>query len=286
MAAHLMAAGHEVLACDTDAGAVASAVDAGATAAASAATAAAGSEVAITMLPDPGAVETAVLGDDGVLAGAAPGSVLLEMSTGPPALARRLAASGADAGVAVLDAPVSGGPPGAEAGSLAIMVGGDADAFARVKPLLDTMGRLVVHMGAPGAGQATKLCNNLLAGVHMAAIAESVAVARREGLDPAAVFDVLRNGTGDSRVLRMRFPVPGVLPDAPASREFAPLFPVDLMAKDLALALEAAAGQALEAPVAAAALERYRAAQDQGLGGLDYSAIFALMDPSVLEGDT
>jgi 3-hydroxyisobutyrate dehydrogenase len=166
------------------------------------------------------------------------------------------------------------------------MVGGDAAAFQRVRPLLELMGRLVVHMGPAGAGQATKLCNNLLAGVHMAAIAESVAVARREGLHPAAVLDVFRNGTGDSRVLRMRFPVPGVLPEAPASRGFAPLFPVDLMAKDLALALEAAADRALDAPVAAAALERYRRAQEEGLGGLDYSAIFALLDPSVLEHPT
>jgi 3-hydroxyisobutyrate dehydrogenase len=284
MAAHLRAAGHALTVCDLDEAAVRGCVEAGDAAAATPARAAAGADVVITMLPSPAAVEQATLGADGVLAGARAGSVLLEMSTGPPALARRLASAGEAVGVDVLDAPVSGGPPGAQAGTLAIMVGGSAHVLERVRGLLDLMGSVIMHMGPPGAGQATKLCNNLLAGVHMAAIAESVALARREGLDPAALLEVMRNGTGDSRVLRMRFPVPGVLPEAPASRGFAPLFPVDLIAKDLALALDAAREQGLDAPVARAALDRYAAAQAEGLGPLDYSAVFALLEPGVLEG--
>lgn len=283
MAAHLRAAGHGLTVCDLDDAAVRACVEAGDAAARTPARAAAEADVVITMLPSAAAVEEATLGAHGVLAGAHAGSVLLEMSTGPPALARRLAQAGEGAGIDVLDAPVSGGPPGAIAGTLAIMVGGSASVLERVRPLLELMGSVILHMGPPGAGQATKLCNNLLAGVHMAAIAESVALARREGLDPAALLEVMRNGTGDSRVLRMRYPVPGVLPDAPASRGFAPLFPVDLIAKDLALALGAAGDHGIEAPVARAALDRYEAAQAEGLGPLDYSAVFALLEPGVLD---
>lgn len=282
MAARLRAGGHALTVCDVDPAAVRAARAAGDRAAASPAAAAADAEVAITMLPSPAAVEAAALGPDGVLAGAPAGSILVDMSTGPPALARELAAAGERAGIDVLDAPVSGGPPGAEAGTLAIMAGGTAAALARVRPLLDLLGAMVAHMGPAGAGQATKLCNNLLAGVHMAALAESVALARREGLDPATLLEVVSNGTGDSRVLRVRFPVPGVLPDAPASRGFAPLFPVDLMAKDLQLALEAAAEHDLPAPVAAAARARYAEAHAAGLGALDYSALFGLLEPDVL----
>lgn len=267
MAAHLREAGLPLTVCDLDDAAIRACVQAGDSAARTPALAAAEADVVITMLPSPAAVEEATLGEDGVLAGARAGSVLLEMSTGPPALARRLARAGEAARLDVLDAPVSGGPPGAAAGTLAIMVGGSAAAFDRVRPLLERMGSVILHMGPAGAGQATKLCNNLLAGVHMAAISESVALARREGLDPAALLEVMRNGTGDSRVLRMRFPVPGVQPGAPASRGFAPLFPVDLIAKDLALALDAAGERGLEAPVARAAWTASRPPRPPGSGG-------------------
>jgi 3-hydroxyisobutyrate dehydrogenase len=160
------------------------------------------------------------------------------------------------------------------------MVGGSQAAFERARPLFDAMGGLVAHMGAPGSGQATKLCNNLLAGVHMAALAESVALARREGLDGQALLDVLTHGTGDSRVLRMRFPEPGVVPEAPANREFAPNFPVDLIVKDLRLAIEAAQEHGVEPTVAGAALARYLLAAERDLGGLDYSAVVRLLEES------
>jgi L-serine 3-dehydrogenase (NAD+) len=250
----------------------------GAEIAPTAASATAMADVAITILPSPAVVEQVLLGEDGVLAAASPGNVVIEMSTGPPSLARRLAAEGAEAGIEVLDAPVSGGPPGAEAGTLAIMVGGAESTFERVRPLLEAIGSNVTHMGPAGSGQATKLCNNLLAGIHMAALSESVAIARREGLDPERLLEVLSSGTGDSRVLRMRFPVPGVLPEAPASHDFAPLFPVDLIAKDLGLAIETARAHELATPVADVALERYRVAQGQDLGGRDYSVIATLAD--------
>jgi 3-hydroxyisobutyrate dehydrogenase len=280
MARNLLQAGHEVVAADVDAAALAAIEADGAEVADSpAAAVAAAGDLAIAILPSPAIVEDVLLGDGGMVAAVPSGGILLDMSTGPPQLARRLAQDGAQRGVEVLDAPVSGGPPGAEAGSLAIMVGGSEPGVERVRPLLEVMGSRIVHMGPPGAGQATKLCNNLLAGVHMAALGESVAIARREGLDPHRLLDALRNATGDSRVLRMRFPVAGVLPEAPASRGFAPLFPVDLIAKDLALAIGTAEEHGLDTPMADVALERYRTAQGRALGGRDYSVVATLVDP-------
>jgi 3-hydroxyisobutyrate dehydrogenase len=207
---------------------------------------------------------------------AAPGAIVVDTSTSSPALARRIAEVGERKGVAVLDAPVSGGPGGARAGTLAIMVGGDPDAFARASGVLEAFGTVIRHMGPAGAGQATKLTNNLLAATHMAVLGEAVAFARREGLDPAAVYEVVSSGTGDSRVLRNRFPVAGVLEHAPASNDWAALFPVDLLIKDVGLAVAAAADNGLELPLTALALERYEEAREAGFGQLDYSAVARL----------
>jgi L-serine 3-dehydrogenase (NAD+) len=279
MALNLLRAGHQVVAADVDSAALAAIQSDGAEVADTPAAAVeAAGELAIAILPSPAIVEEVLLGDDGMVGALPPGGVLLDMSTGPPELARRLARAGEAKGIEVLDAPVSGGPPGAQAGTLAIMVGASVAGFERVRPVLEAMGSRILHMGGPGAGQATKLCNNLLAGAHMAALAESVAIAQREGLDPHRLLDVLRNSTGDSRVLRMRFPVPGVLPDAPASRDFAPMFPVDLIAKDLALAIATAEGHGLNTPVAEVALQRYRSAQRLELGDRDYSVVATLVD--------
>ena len=269
MARHLLAVGHDLVGCDLDP----SRVEAlGARAASTAAEAAAGADAVLLSLPSPAAVEDAVLGADGIRAGATSGALLADLSTGPPALARRLAAE--CAALDVLDAPVSGGPRGAEEASLTVMVGGSEDAFARVAPLLDVVGALVVRVGGHGAGQAAKLCNNLVAGATMAAVAEACALAVAEGIDPATLYRVLTASTGDSRVLRTRFPLPGVDPAHPSSHGFAPLFALGLMAKDVGLALELAERHALDAPVASAALERYRAAAREGRGGLDYSAVY------------
>ena len=168
------------------------------------------------------------------------------------------------AGIESLDAPVSGGPPGAEAASLTIMVGGSPEAFARRRRLLEVLGSLVVHVGPSGAGQAAKLCNNLIAGVTMVAIAEACAVAEREGIEPAVLYDLLTRSTGDSRVLRTRFPLAGVSAEHPASRAYEALFSLDLMAKDLDAALALAAALGVEAPVASASRGRYREAQGRG----------------------
>jgi 3-hydroxyisobutyrate dehydrogenase len=255
MARTLAAAGYDVAGCDLDPVRVEAL---GASFAATPGEAADGAELALLSLPSPEAVER--------VAGELPtGLLLVDLSTGPPALARRLA----ERFDAALDAPVSGGPRGAETATLTIMVGGREEVFERARPLLEHLGRPVL-VGAPGAGQVAKLCNNLIAGATMAAIAEACAIAEHEGIDTGTLYDLLTTSTGDSRVLRTRFPLPGADEAHPSSNDYEPLFTLDLIAKDLALALELADG----APVAAAALAEYRRAQEAGLGGLDYSAVY------------
>lgn len=268
MARNLVRAGHDVVGCDVDA---ARAAAVGVAAAATPAEAATGVEFVLLSLPSPSVVAEVARA---VGAAAAPGTALVDMSTSSPTLARHLAAELEPRGLDVLDAPVSGGPRGAEDASLTIMVGGRAEAFERAAPLLRSLGQNVVHVGAHGAGQAAKLCNNLIVGVTMTAISEACAIAEREQLDPGTLYDLLTTSTGDSRVLRTRFALPGVDERHPASRAYEPLFMLDLLAKDLGLALEVAAEHGVEAPVATTALAEYAAAQAHGLGQLDYSAVF------------
>lgn len=276
MARNLVAAGHEVVGVDSDPGRIELL---GAPAAKTPAEAAAATEVALISLPSPGSVEDVVLGRQGLRAAAPPGFAVIDMSTGPPALARTLAAGLAEAGVESLDAPVSGGPRGAEARSLTIMVGGRRETFERSRSLLEELGRLVVRVGDAGAGQAAKLCNNLVAGATMAALAEGCELAVREGIDPVILYDLLTGSTADSRVLRTRFPIGGVDVEHPASNGYERLFALDLMGKDLDLALDLGAAQGVDLPVARASRASYRKAQEQGLGHLDYSAVYAARQP-------
>ena len=257
MARNLVAAGHEVIGRDLDAGRAKEFSSEGA------------AEIAIASLPSARAVEEVALGllGSGV-------EVFVDMSTGPPALARRLAEELGASGIASLDAPVSGGPRGAGAATLSIFVGGEAETFGRVKPLLRALGSVVAHVGGPGAGQVVKLCNNLMAGVNMAAVAEACAVAAREGLDPGLFYELVTHSTGDSRVLRTRYPLPGADESHPVNRDFEPMFMVDLIVKDLGLACDLAAEHGLDADVARTALAAYRHAQNRGLGRLDYSAVY------------
>ncbi|MBN8866380.1 MAG: 3-hydroxyisobutyrate dehydrogenase [Solirubrobacterales bacterium] len=277
MSGFLIDGGHELAVFDLDDRAVARVVAKGATAAGSAGEAAVGAEFVITSLPDPPVVEAVYLGEDGLVAKAEPGAVLIDTSTSSPSLARRISQAAAERGASAIDAPVSGGPMGAEAGTLAVMVGGSDVDYEKAVPVLELFGKTIRHMGGPGAGQVTKLTNNLLAGCYMASISEAVAVASREGIDPNKLFEVLSNGTGNSRVLHTRYPVPGVLPETPASNDWKPLFPVDLAAKDLDLALAVADELGIDLPMTSTARSRYRLVQDQGDGGLDYSAVARLL---------
>jgi 3-hydroxyisobutyrate dehydrogenase len=274
MARNLVAAGHEVVGVDVD---PARAAELGAEAASTPAEAATQTDVALLSLPSPKAAEEVVFGSAGLAQASTPGFAVVDMSTGPPALARRLAAELGRVGIDCLDAPVSGGPRAAATGTLTIMAGGSESAFAAQQPLLEALGT-VAHVGPSGAGQATKLCNNLIAGATMVAVAEACAVADREGIDPALFYDLVTRSTGDSRVLRTRFPLAGVSPDHPASRAYEPLFALDLMVKDLDLALELAAAHAVDARVAETSRERYHEAQARGAGALDYSAVYTVLD--------
>jgi len=226
-------------------------------------------EIAIASLPSAEAVEEVAL----ALAGTGV-EVFVDMSTSPPALARRLADELGRAGIASLDAPVSGGPRGAEAATLSIFVGGAPEAFERVEPLLQALGSVVAHVGGPGSGQVVKLCNNLMAGVNMVAVAEACAVAAREGLDPRLFYELVTASTGDSRVLRTRYPLPGADESHPANRDFEPMFMLDLIVKDMTLVSELAEQAGVDVTVARAALTSYRDAQARGLGRLDYSAVY------------
>jgi 3-hydroxyisobutyrate dehydrogenase-like beta-hydroxyacid dehydrogenase len=257
MARNLVAAGYEVVGHDLEPDRASAFAGEG------------GAEIAIASLPSAAAVEEVALGLPGRGV-----EVFVDMSTGPPALARRLADELGAAGIASLDAPVSGGPRGAEAATLSIFVGGDEETFARVEPILQALGSVVAHVGGPGAGQVVKLCNNLMAGVNMAAVAEACVVAAREGLDPRLFYELVTHSTGDSRVLRTRYPLPGADEAHPANREFEAMFMVDLIVKDLALACDLAAEHGLDADVARTALAAYRKAQTHGLGRLDYSAVY------------
>jgi 3-hydroxyisobutyrate dehydrogenase len=263
IARNRLAAGHDVIGVDVDPARVASlGAPAGRPADA---------ELVLCSLPSPAAVEEVARE---VRETCGRGTLFVDMSTSPPSLARRLAGELGAAGIDALDAPVSGGPHGAEAATLTIMVGGDAAAFERARPVLEPLGGLVVHVGGPGAGQAAKLCNNLIAGANMVALAEACALAQREGLAPETLYELLAASTADSRVLHNRFPLAGADDAHPVSHGWTPLFALDLMVKDLALALELAREHGLDAQVAEAALARYRAAHEAGHGGLDYSAVF------------
>lgn len=264
MARRLVAAGHDLVGFDLDPSRVAAL---GAPTADSPEEAADGADAVLVSLPSPAAVEEVLRR---VALAVPPGALAADLSTSPPGLSRSLAVELTM--LDLLDAPVSGGPRGAEAGTLTVMVGGSEEAFARALPLLESIGELVVRVGDHGAGQIAKLCNNLIAGATMTAIAEACAIAEREGIPAATLYELLTASTGDSRVLRNRFPLPGADEAHPSAHDFAPLFALDLIAKDMELGLDLAERDA--APVAAAALAAYRRAQEAGLGALDYSAVY------------
>ena len=271
---HLVEAGHDVRAYDPVPDAMAYAASVGADAsAASVADVCADAEVLLLSLPT-----VALVGQ--VAREAAPalprGALLADVSTSPPTLAQELAAELEPTGILVADCPLSGGPVGAEAGTLTSMIGGSDEAYARLEPIAQAWSAFVVHTGGHGTGQAAKLCNNMLAGLHMAGLCLSLAAARRAGLSDAMLFDILSRSTGDSRVLRARYPGPGVDDAHPANRGYEALFTLDLMTKDMELAEEFVAGMGLDPGLLEAATSVYHEAQAEGLGVLDYSGLIRL----------
>jgi 3-hydroxyisobutyrate dehydrogenase len=266
MAANLVRAGHVVTGYDTVAP-----CPAGVTPAASAAAAARDAEVVLTMLPN-GAILRAVAAE--VIPAMPKGAVLLDCSTVDVESARAVAAEAEAAGLRAVDAPVSGGTSGAAGGTLTFMAGGPEAAFETVRPLFDAMGRKAVHCGGAGAGQAAKICNNMILGVTMIVTCEAFALADKLGLARQKMFDVVSTSSGQSWSLTTYCPAAGIGPASPADNGYRPGFAAELMLKDLMLAQQAAAAVDADTPLGAAAAELYRRfVEDEGGRGRDFSAM-------------
>ena len=280
MAANLVKAGHQVTGYDIAPAAVAALAAQGGRAAASAAEAVAAGDVVITMLPAGPQVREVYLGNGGVLGRAHKGALLIDCSTIDVDTARAVATAAREAGFDMLDAPVSGGTAGAAAGTLTFMVGGDAGAFARGQPVLEAMGRTIVHTGPAGNGQAVKICNNMLLAVSMIGLCEALTLGQKLGLTPQTLFDVVSKSTGQCWALTGYCPVPGPVPLSPANREYQAGFTAAMMLKDLRLAQQAAGAAAAPTPLGGAAAALYQLFVDGGTGGLDFSAIYRFIDKS------
>ncbi|TPE61143.1 3-hydroxyisobutyrate dehydrogenase [Sandaracinobacter neustonicus] len=276
MAANLAAKGFAVRAFDLSADALAKAEAAGCTRAASAEAAVAGADVVVSMLP--AGAHVAAVYRDAVFGKAAPGTLLIDCSTIDVATAKELGAEAAAKGYVAVDAPVSGGIAAANAGTLTFMVGGTDEGFTRAKPVLEAMGKAVIHAGDSGAGQTAKICNNMLLGASMIATAEAFVLANKLGLDPQRFYDIASVSSGQCWSMTSYCPLPGVGPETPADRGYQGGFAVNLMLKDLRLAAEAANSAYASTPMGARALELYEAFAAEGQGGLDFSAIIKALD--------
>ena len=255
MAANLAKHGHDVRAFDLSAEALDRAKKAGCLPAADANAAIEGAEAVITMLPAGRHVEAVYT--DSVLPHADAGAILIDCSTIDVATARRVAEQAAAHGLAAVDAPVSGGIAAANAGSLTFMVGGSEAAFSRAEPFLSDMGKAVIHAGASGAGQAAKICNNMMLGATMVATCESFALAEKLGLDKQKLFDISSKSSGQCWSLTSYCPVPGPVPNSPANRDYQPGFTAAMMLKDLKLAQDAAKANDAQTPMGSEAAKIY-----------------------------
>jgi 3-hydroxyisobutyrate dehydrogenase len=280
MLANLVKKGFEVVAWDVVPAALDAAARLGAARAGSIREAAAASDLVITMLPSSANVEAAYLGADGIIEGAEPGRLCVDMSTIDPGTSQRVAARLNERQIRFLDAPVSGGAGGAAAGTLAIMVGGDARDLEEARPALAAMGANIIHVGAVGAGEVAKLCNNLISGSALIAVAEAFRIGEAFSVDPQILTNVIAKSSGATWVMEHMHPVPGIVDGAASSRQYAPGFMTDLMAKDLALAVNAAREKRVPVAVAAAAQQLYRMASSHGLGREDFSAVYKFLKPS------
>ncbi|MBM3394282.1 MAG: 3-hydroxyisobutyrate dehydrogenase [Betaproteobacteria bacterium] len=280
MLSNLLRAGHGVKAFDALPAALEAAVVQGATRANSAAQAAQGVDLVVTMLPSSSHVEAVYLGPDGVLAGAVRGLVCADMSTIDPNVSRRVAAALAAQGVRFIDAPVSGGTLGAQNASLAIMVGGRAEDLEAARPALADMGSNIIHVGPVGAGEAAKLCNNLITGVTAVAVSEAFRIAEGLGVDAKVLTEIISKSSGNTWVMQKAHPVPGVVENAPSTLDYAPGFMTDLMAKDLSLAVNAARELRIPVFVSPVAQQLLRLASSQGLGRQDFTAVYKLLGAS------
>jgi 3-hydroxyisobutyrate dehydrogenase len=270
MAANLVKAGHTVVGFDLVQGLLDQAKADGATIADSAAAAVKGADVVITMLPA-GKHVVSVWSD--IIPSVAKGALMIDCSTIDVESARQAHALADKASVLSVDAPVSGGVGGAKGATLTFMAGGDAKAFAAAKPVLEAMGKKIVHCGDAGAGQAAKICNNMILGISMIAVGEAFALAEKLGLSHQALFDVSSTSSGQCWALTSYCPVPGPVPASPANNGYKPGFASALMVKDLTLAQDAANAAGAATPLGKHAQEIYKAFDAAGNGGVDFSGI-------------
>ncbi|MET0278905.1 MAG: 3-hydroxyisobutyrate dehydrogenase [Pseudorhodoplanes sp.] len=273
MAQNLVKAGHAVTGADVSADAVERLVAAGGQAADNVGAASVASDVIVTMLPSGREVNEIYLGADGIIAHALPGSLLIDCSTIDVETARNVAASAEAKGMMMVDAPVSGGVGGAQAGTLTFMVGGRDQAFEKARPILEAMGKTIVHAGGAGNGQAAKICNNMVLGISMIAVSEAFVLAEKLGLDAQKLFDISSKSSGQCWSMTSYCPVPGPVPTSPANRDYQAGFTAQMMLKDLRLAQEAARGARAATPLGAGAAAIYQQYVDGGEGGRDFSGI-------------
>ena len=278
MAPNLAKAGHDVRAFDLVPEAVEKAVSAGCSAAHSAAEAVKDADVVITMLP--AAKHVRAVFEDDVAPNAKPGALLIDCSTIDVTSAREVGEAMKAKSFDFVDAPVSGGIAAAAAGTLALMVGGSDEQFERAKPFLEPMAKAVIHAGQLGAGQAAKICNNMILGATMAATCEGFVLAQKLGLDPQVFFDISSKASGQSWSMTSYCPVPGVGPETPADRDYEGGFAAALMLKDLKLAEEAAQSVGAYTPMGAEAEELYQRFVDRGGGSKDFSGLIKMIDDS------
>jgi 3-hydroxyisobutyrate dehydrogenase len=277
MAVNLIKGGHEVTGFDLARPMLDAFAKAGGKAAATVVAAASEAEIIITMLPAGPHVRLVYAGEGGVFGAAGKGTLLIDSSTIDVETARAVSEAAAKRGFDMLDAPVSGGVGGAAAATLTFMVGGSAAGFARARPVLEGMGKTIVHAGPAGNGQAAKICNNMVLGISMIAVCEAFALADRLGLDRQRLFDISSKSSGQCWSMTSYCPVPGPVPSSPANRDYQAGFTTDMMLKDLKLAQQAAQAAGAATPLGAAAAALYQMLANSGRGAKDFSAMFQLL---------
>lgn len=279
MAMNLQKAGHAVKAFDLSVDACKKYAAEGLNISPSAADSVADAEIVISMLPASAHVEGLFLGagKPGLLDSIKAGTLVIDSSTIAAATSRKVAEAAATKGIAMIDAPVSGGTGGAVAGTLTFMVGGEAKDLERARPVLEKMGANIFHAGAAGAGQTAKICNNMLLGILMIGTSEALALGVANGLDPKVLSEIMRRSSGGNWALEKYNPMPGVMETAPASKNYAGGFGTDLMLKDLGLAQENATAVRAATPLGGLARSLYAAHSLAGHGALDFSSVLKLV---------
>lgn len=280
MAINLIKAGHQVVVFDLSEAACKQLAEAGAAVAESAAAASEGADYVISMLPAGKHVAGTYLGDDGLLAKLDASTTVIDCSTIDAETSRKVGEAAAAKGIGFMDCPVSGGVAAAAAGTLAFMCGGEAATFAKARVILADMGRNIFHAGPAGAGQVAKACNNMLLAIHMIGTCEALEMGARNGLDPKVLSEIMLASSGRNWSLEVYNPWPGVMESAPASKGYQPGFMVDLMVKDLGLAMEVADGSGVDNAMGQLARKLYEGHQSAGNGQRDFSSILERLQRS------